>query len=119
MKNNPIVIELENGTKIALAGRQQSKQFYIIQEENDMDREKIMGMMNEGFGKSSKPNENTIKFMDENGQAQAELPNDNELMNAIVGYEHDPETHVYNRAERRRIIRAAKELERKNRKNGQ
>lgn len=64
------------------------------------------------IGETPSPSvEKDIKFMDENGDIQAVLPNDSELMNAIVGYQHDPETHIYNRAERRRIIKAAKEIE--------
>lgn len=57
-----------------------------------------------------------IQFLKPNGEVEATIPNDNELLHAIIGYEHDPETHNYNRAERRRIIKAAQELEKKYRK---
>ena len=62
--------------------------------------------------------EETLKFMDEHGEIKAEIPADSELLNAIVGYAHDPQTHVYNRSERRRIIKAAKELDKKYKKKG-
>jgi len=41
------------------------------------------------------------------------MPKERDLLNALVGYEHDPLTHNYNRAERRRIIRAAQKLMKK------
>lgn len=59
-----------------------------------------------------------VKFLDANGNVEAEIPAYSDLLNAIVGYEHDPQTHNYNRAERRRIIKAAKELEKKFKRKG-
>ncbi|QJT70439.1 hypothetical protein [Microcystis phage MaeS] len=55
-----------------------------------------------------------IKFMDAKGQETKEAIH-YELLNKLTGYDHDPATHNYNRAERRRIIKAAKKLE-KNKK---
>lgn len=94
---------------------------YICQEEQEpivgMTNKKaleVLGMKSEnGYNK-----EETLKFMNEHGEIKAEIPADNELLNAIVGYQHDPQTHVYNRAERRRIIKAAKELDKKYKKKG-
>ena len=59
--------------------------------------------------KSNRKSETAIKFIDNEGNETA--PVHSELLNKIVGYDHDPETHNYNRAERRRIIKAAKKLE--------
>jgi len=59
-----------------------------------------------------------IKFLDENGNLEAKIPNDSDLLNAIVGYEHDPTTHNYNRAERRKIIKYAKKIDKKYNKGG-
>jgi len=79
--------------------------------DNSKEREELQEFMaSNGSGKE-------IKFMNANGEIEGSLPHDNELFAAIVGYQHDPETHNYNRAERRRIIKAAKELE-KRKKNG-
>ena len=57
-----------------------------------------------------------IKFLDENGNLEAKIPNDSDLLNAIVGYEHDPTTHNYNREERRRIIKYARKIRQKTNK---
>lgn len=59
-----------------------------------------------------------IKFYDKNGDEQASIPGHSDLLNAIVGYDHDPQTHNYNRAERRKIIQTAKRLTRKQSKKG-
>lgn len=59
-----------------------------------------------------------IKLFDKDGVEQASIPAQSDLLNAIVGYDHDPQTHNYNRAERRRIIKAAKELEKKYKRKG-
>lgn len=71
--------------------------------------------MNNEFDESE-VREKMIHFLDKNGEVQASIPEHSDLLNAIVGYEHDPRTHNYNRAERRRIIKAAKELDKKYKK---
>lgn len=71
---------------------------------NEIPREVIVG---------AGTKEEVVKFLDKEGNVEAEIPTHTNLLDAIVGYEHDPQTHIYNRAERRRIIKAAKELERK------
>jgi hypothetical protein len=54
-----------------------------------------------------------ISFFDKHGNEQAKIPAQSDLLNAIVGYDHDPQTHNYNRSERRRIIKEAKRLDKK------
>lgn len=63
----------------------------------------------------SNKEETYIRFLDADGNLEAEIPNDAELLTAIVGYDHDPATHNYNREERRKIMKFA----RKNRKNNE
>lgn len=78
----------------------------------------IRGMNSKNIEFGNHEPEERFKLTDESGNVQADLPANSELLNAIVGYPHDPRTHNYNRAERRRIIKAAKELERKAKKRG-
>lgn len=104
-------IEFENGSVIECPGRNQSKGWRVVR---GMMSEKAMFMED----KEAEKKDELIKLLNNNGDIQAEIPADNELLEAIVGYSHDPETHNYNRAERRRIIKAAKKLERKYGKKG-
>jgi hypothetical protein len=90
-------IKLSDGSVLCWAGRNQSKESWVIPPMN----------MEDGYQKKQE----NIKFVDAEGKIEAELPADNELFEMVIGYPHDPETHNYNRAERRRIIRAAKKLE--------
>lgn len=57
--------------------------------------------------------ETHIKFLDKDGNLEAEIPNDSDLLATIVGYDHDPTTHNYNRAERRKIIKYARKIRQK------
>lgn len=126
-------IEFKNGSVIEWQGRSQAKehrmirgasskniQFFHDEEAERKDDE----LMNDekfiiGYGKENEEQrEELIKLLNAHGEVEAQIPNNSELLNAIVGYQHDPQTHNYNRSERRRIIKAAKELEKKYHKKG-
>lgn len=79
--------------KVSLIGRNQSKDVFFFMMKEELESCKV----------------SEIKLIDNEGNETA--PIRSELLNTIVGYDHDPETHNYNRAERRRIIKAAKKLE--------
>lgn len=123
-------IEFENGSVIEWAGRSQAKDHKVIRGDGSKNiwyfhddeterKDEELRMKEEikyliGYGNNNEEEkEQLIKLLNANGKVEAQIPNHSELLNAIVGYEHDPETHNYNRAERRRIIKAAKELEKK------
>lgn len=123
-------IEFTNGSVIEWQGRNKAKEHLVIRgrgsgkmyffyddeairkDDELMNKKEIVGIEN-GYQKDE-----LMKMMDQHGNVQAEIPAHSELLNAIVGYQHDPQTHNYNRAERRRIIKAAKELEKKQRRKG-
>lgn len=105
-------IEFENGSVIECPGRNQPKEWRVVRGMQSKNPIFIIG------DEELKKKDELIKLLDDNGYVQAEIPADNELLDAVVGYNHDPETHNYNRAERRRIIKAAKKLERKYGKKG-
>lgn len=95
-----IKIEFDNGSSIHWHGRNQSKDV-------------IRGIMSEDMHYNEGKE---YKFIDNEGEET--IPMESDILNAIVGYNHNPETHNYNRAERRRIIKAAKKLEKQmNQKN--
>jgi hypothetical protein len=73
-----------------------------------VDKENLMKLMEE-----KAMIQGDIKFLDKDGIEQASIPAHSDLLNAIVGYNHDPQTHNYNRSERRRIIKEAKRLDKK------
>lgn len=100
-------IEFKDGSKIVILGTEnvvRGKGFFAWPDDAQIIKEEITMDQTE------------LKFLDKEGNEQASIPAHSNLLNAIVGYDHDPQTHNYNRSERRRIIKAAKKLEKKYRK---
>ena len=104
-------IEFSNGSRIEEYDEKKRHEILIVGRGNGKETAKLKALL-EAEAERMKY-QGDIKFLDKDGIEQASIPAHSDLLNAIVGYDHDPQTHDYNRAERRRIIKMAKKLDKK------